>query len=323
MMLKVFTANDIRRLLPIGEAVDAMREAFSALSNRSAQVPLRTTVDMPDGISRSLFMPVCLPETGLAGIKSVSIFPRNSSTGLPTLHGLMMIFSAENGQPIALMNAEALTAIRTGAASGLATDLLARRDATTLGLFGTGGQAGSQVEGIMAVRTIRKIYVFGRNKEKAATFAARMHSKHLVDCVMSADPRDLHKCDIICTATTSNEPVFEDTLVKSGAHINGIGSYKKTMREIPVETLNRALVFVDQREAVLAEAGDLAIPISEGALSTAVISGEIGDLVLGKIEGRHSDDEVTVFKSVGNAVQDLAAAAVILKRKGEVQTIDV
>ena len=111
--------------------------------------------------------------------------------------------------------------------------------------------------------------------------------------------------------------------MKSGAHINGIGSYKKTMREIPVETLNRALVFVDQREAVLAEAGDLAIPISEGALSTAVISGEIGDLVLGKIEGRHSDDEVTVFKSVGNAVQDLAAAAVILKRKGEVQTIDV
>jgi ornithine cyclodeaminase len=227
----------------------------------------------------------------------------------------MMVLDASNGSPRAILEAGTLTAIRTGAASGAATDLLARPDAATAAIFGAGVQGRTQLEAIYAVRPIREARIFDARRENAESFARNMSAALDCDVAPADSPAQaLRGADVICTATNAREPVFADGDVAEGAHINAVGSYQPEVREIPGETVARALVVVDHRVSALAETGDLIIPIGQGLFGEDHIHAELGEIVLGRNAGRESPGEITFFKSVGVAVQDLTAAARILAR---------
>jgi ornithine cyclodeaminase/alanine dehydrogenase-like protein (mu-crystallin family) len=220
---------------------------------------------------------------------------------------------ASNGRPIALIEGSSLTAIRTGAASGLATKLLARESSETVAIFGAGLQGETQLGAVCAVRPIRKAWIFDLDKDKATNFACELSKKLSIEIEVSKSPADLKYADIICTATTSEKPVFKDANIKDGVHINAIGAFKPYVHEIPVETVVRARVVVDHLESCLTEAGDLIIPLNEGLITREHILAEIGDIASKNLMIRKSESDITFFKTVGNAVQDLYAANLILK----------
>jgi ornithine cyclodeaminase/alanine dehydrogenase-like protein (mu-crystallin family) len=302
----------VRQLLDMTTAIGLMHDVFVQLSEGRATVPVRTTLPVPDHDARALFMPVHLPDTERVGIKVVSINNGNPSQGLPLIHALVMVLDAQTGRPLALLDGETLTAIRTGAASGLATDLLARKESTVAAIFGAGAQARTQLEAVCAVRPITHAYVFSRSADNAAAFAKEMKTHLGISVVVAEQETDLQEADIICTATTSSTPVFDSQQVKPGAHINGVGSYRPDMAEVPGATVQAARVFVDHRASCLAEAGDLIQLIMEGVITEAHIAGEIGEVAAGCLVGRISAQDVTFFKSVGNGVQDLAAASYLV-----------
>jgi ornithine cyclodeaminase/alanine dehydrogenase-like protein (mu-crystallin family) len=304
---------DIKNAISMSEAIGLMKEAFIQLSAGSASVPLRTKIDMPHANGTALFMPAYLPRNEQYSLKAVSLFKDNPSRELPLIHALVVLFDATDGRPLALMNGETITALRTGAASGLATDLLARKDSQIAFIFGAGTQGRSQLEAICCARTIRKAYIFDIHREVAEIFSREM-SKKLDIPVVVADSMDfLRQADVICTATTSPQPVFQHAYLKSGVHINAVGSYKPTEREIPGETIQAAKIIVDQQQACLSEAGDIVIPIQEGLIKPDYIYAEIGEIAAGIKQGRSTQDEITLFKSVGNAVQDLVVASRLLE----------
>ncbi len=311
--VRVLSRDDIRQTVTMLQAIALMREAFASLSAGSVSVPVRGSVEMAPDRARGLIMPVYSSAMKRYGVKLVTLTDGNPVRGLPFIQGLMIVFDSETGTPLGLMDAGFVTALRTGAASGLATDLLARRDASVAVIFGAGTQARTQLEGIAGVRDLKKVYVFSLNEGDSRTFAGEMEARLGVNVVATAKRDVVSEADIICTATTSKEPVFRDEDLKAGVHINGIGSYKPEAREIPGETIARGTVVVDSRESALSEAGDLIIPMHQGLFKRESLHGEIGEVVLGKRRGRSTSDEITVFKSVGNAVQDLALSAAILK----------
>jgi ornithine cyclodeaminase len=298
-----------------------VKEAYIQLSMGQAVLPLRTPVEVEKRSAVTLFMPAYLAASDAMGAKIVSVFPENPSQGLPLIHAVVIVVDAETGCPVALMDGTHLTALRTGAASGAATDLLARPDARVAAIFGAGAQARTQLEAICTVRPIEKVWVYDTAPGAALAYVVEMkgHGQPIpADVAVAASPAQaVGEADVICTATTSTTPVFADAHLKPGVHINGIGSYTPEMQEIPAETVARARVVVDSRSASLAEAGDLIIPLAEGLISKASIHGEIGEVAAGRITGRGSDEEVTFFKSVGVAVQDVAVAELILHRAAE------
>jgi ornithine cyclodeaminase/alanine dehydrogenase-like protein (mu-crystallin family) len=231
---------------------------------------------------------------------------------MPVIHAIYTLFNSETGQTLAVMDGEYLTAVRTGAASGLATKLLAREDSKVLAIFGAGVQSRTQAEAVCTVRQIEEIHVFDIDHGKAEKFAAEVSGKLNVNVIPQKDKNVLQSVDVICTATPARNSLFEDTLIKDGVHINGVGAYTPQMCEIPHETIKRSKLIVDSITACLVEAGDIIQPINSGIITEDHIHAEIGEIVLGTKEGRTSDDEITVFKSVGNAVQDVSAAAIIL-----------
>jgi alanine dehydrogenase len=304
------TAADIRRLVPMGDAITLMKEAFRELSSGAAIAPLRTPIEVPEAHAVSLFMPAAVPSVGGLGLKVVSVFPDNAARGIPTIHALVCLIDPSDGTPLAIMDGTYLTALRTGAVSGAATDLLARPESRVLALFGTGAQAVTQAQAVCAVRPIAEIRVVPRSSAKGEAFIERVRSQDATAAAMmrvvtdSADA--LCGADIICTATASTAALFEDANVESGTHINAVGAYTPTMQEIPAGTVARSVIVVDQRAAAWAEAGDLVIPRDRGLITEESIHAELGDLVAGSRPGRASPDQITFFKSVGNAVQDIA-----------------
>jgi ornithine cyclodeaminase/alanine dehydrogenase-like protein (mu-crystallin family) len=294
------------------EAIRAVKEAFIQLSTGQAVVPARTSLEIPEFRTTALVMPAYLPRSKRLGLKLISLCEDNPAKGLPMAQAVIIIMDAELGTPLAVLDASVLTAVRTGAASGAATDALARKEARTAAIFGCGVQGRTQLEAIAAVRPIRKIFVFDINPKAAAAFAEEMRRKLALDVEPATSPEVLREADVISTATTSSVPVFSDAHLKPGVHINAIGSYKPHVREIPGETIRRAKVFVDQKQACLEEAGDLIIPLRENLIDEGHIRAEIGEVLAGLKPGRGSEDEITVFKSVGNAVQDLAMASLIV-----------
>jgi ornithine cyclodeaminase len=255
--------------------------------------------------------------TPVLGAKLVSVFPGNRASGAPVVQAAVVLFDGTNGRPLALIEGTTLTALRTGAATGVATDLLALRDAGIVVLFGAGVQAKTQLEAVCAVRPVTQVRVVGRTPGRAEAFAAWAREEAWLGgatLLVLADPElAVRGAEIIVTATTSPMPVFPGRAVAAGAHVNAIGAFQPTTREVDSELVTRAAVFVDSRTAALEEAGDLLIPISEGRLSAGDIRAEIGEVAAGHA-GRRSLDEVTLFKSVGNAVQDLAVAALAVRR---------
>ncbi|MBL7851807.1 MAG: ornithine cyclodeaminase [Cyclobacteriaceae bacterium] len=303
--MKNFEADEINRV-PMKVAIGLMREAFQMLSEGSVKVPLRTVMETEDKSGLSLFMPSYAPAWNLFGLKMVTVFPGNQPPN-PVIQGKMILMDAVHGQPLATLDAASLTALRTGAASGLATELLSRPNSSSLAIFGTGAQARTQVAGVVAVRKITRILVKGTTPKKEEDFCRLISEEYAIPCESLAAPENLREVDVVCTATTSAVPLFKLAHLKPGTHINAVGSYKPHLRELSEEVIRSCRLVVDQRAAVLHEAGELAIPIQEGTLTPDSIYAELGEIVAGKA-GRQSDQELTVFKSVGNAVQDLAVA---------------
>lgn len=316
--IRILSSEDIRRALSMAEAINAMEEAFSQLSSSEATVPLRVGIDMPKTNGNALFMPVYLPIIDKVGVKVVSIFKDNPKIGLPMIDALVMVMDAANGQPLAVMNGEVLTAMRTGAASGLATRLLSRENSQVVAIIGAGAQAYTQLEAVCSVRDIKHAFVMDIKTERAERFAEAMSEKLSLPVEVIKDENALKEADIICTATSSSNPVFSDKNLKPGVHVNGIGSYKLHMQEIPEETIIRAKIVVDSRSACLSEAGDLIQPIKNEKITEEHIHAELGEIVNGTKTGRTDEEEITIFKSVGNAVQDLAAANLVLKKAEEI-----
>ncbi len=313
----ILTADDVRRALPMKEAIQAMKDAYASLSGGTAVVPLRTRLPIPNSESLSLFMPayVYSMDGQALAIKVVSLFPTNPARGLAYIQAAVLVFDPETGRAIALLEGSSLTAIRTGAAGGAAIDLLARPESKIVAVFGAGAQGRTQLEAACTARNIETAFIFDPNPAKAEAFAEEMKGKAGIpqDIQVAWNPQEaIQNSDIICTATTSTTPVFDDENLKLGTHISAVGSYTPDMQEVPAETLQRAKIFVDSRSASLEEAGDLIQPIRAGLFDESHIAGELGEVVLGKITGRQAQDEITYFKSVGIAVQDAMAAQVAL-----------
>jgi len=317
----ILKADDVRNTLPMEATIEAMKQAFAALSNGQAEIPLRSHLAIPPHDGTGLFMPAFVKtehDEALA-VKTVSIFPRNIARGLPLIHAAVLVLEANSGRPTALLEGGTLTAIRTGAASGAATDLLARKDAKIVTIFGAGIQARTQLEAICAVRNIQTAWIFDLDTNKAQTLVSELAGQGKIpqDLRVASDPEKAASlAEIICTATTSMEPVYPAEAIRPGTHINGVGSYTLEMIENPPEIYNRACAFVDSRQAVMAEAGEVVTAINAKLLYPDEMA-ELGEVVLGQRPGRMSDDQITFFKSVGVAVQDAIAARLALKNAQE------
>jgi ornithine cyclodeaminase/alanine dehydrogenase-like protein (mu-crystallin family) len=257
-------------------------------------------IESRDHTGRALFMPSYSGAYGLFGLKMVAVYENNEVNSLPIIQGKMLVTDSKNGVPLALLDAEYLTALRTGAASGLA-------------LFGTGTQAYTQLAAVATVRDIKKVIVFGKTIARATAFCDELASQYPITFVAARDLSELKEADVICTATTSSTPLFPVTALKEGVHINAIGSFKPNMQEIDASVILQSLLIVDQREAALSEAGDIMIPVQQGRMGPEHIHAELGEVVSGFRKGRTSENQLTVFKSVGNAIQDLAIAHGMLK----------
>jgi alanine dehydrogenase len=318
MKLKILTREEVAQAVNIAEAIETVKKAFIQLSSGKAEVPLRAQVPVEKRQGIILFMPAYLADSDALGAKIVSVFPDNQKKKLPTVHAVVIVVDEETGRPTAVMDGTYLTALRTGAASGVATDLLSRKDARVVAIFGAGTQSRSQLEAVCTVRSIAKVWVYDVAPRTAAVYVEEMtkHGQPIPEDIFVAESpqQAVSGADIICAATTSFRPVFNDSDLKPGVHINGIGSYTPEMQEIPAPTVVRSRVIVDSRQAVLAEAGDLIIPLDQGLISERHIHGEIGELAAGRISGRESEEEITFFKSVGLAVQDVSVAALVLRR---------
>jgi len=310
--IRFLSRDDVRRSLSMAQAIDLMKDAFVQLSSGQAVVPQRSSMEMPALDARALVMPVHIARSGRFGMKLVSLFGNNPDRGLPYLQALMVVFDASDGHPLALMDAEYLTALRTGAASGLATELLANTDARTVMIFGAGAQGRLQLEGVCAVRGISRAIVFDPNPERSEKFCRDMSARYPFPVMPARSPAAVADADVICTATTSQQPVFDDANLRAGAHINAIGAFRPEMCEIPPATVLRATIVVDHRPSCLAEAGDIIGPIERGLFDAGRIHAELGELIAGEKRGRAEAGEITVFKSVGNAAQDLVAATQVL-----------
>jgi ornithine cyclodeaminase/alanine dehydrogenase-like protein (mu-crystallin family) len=296
-------------------AVEAMRAALAQFSAGETVVPPRAHLDVPEHDGVALFMPAHMPRLGRMAVKVINLFGTNPSRGLPRVHAVVMLFCAETGVPLALLDGGSLTAIRTGAAAGVATDLLARRDSRRVAVFGCGVQGRTQLEAVCCVRSVEAARVYDPDAGARERFAIEM-DRELGIAVEPAErsAEALMDADIVCTATVSATPVFDDADMPPGAHINAIGSYKPHVQEIPSATVARARVVVDHRAGALEEPGDLLIPIAQGLFSPEGIHAEVGEILLGLKSGRSDAAEITLYKSVGVAVQDLAAASVALDR---------
>lgn len=309
----LLNAEEVREALPMPAAIEAMRRAFTALAEGRMQVPPRSMLTAPGGRGTILTMPAASAGAGspTAAVKVVAVFPENKRRGLPTIHGAVIALDPETGRPAALLEGASLTAVRTGAVSGLATDLLAREDSRALAVFGSGVQARTQAEAVCCVRPIETLWICNPSAGKAERMADEIAGRapFPADVRPTTSPREaLAAAGVVCTATTSETPVFDDADLQPGTHINAVGSYRPRVREIPGETVRRASIVADQREAALEEAGDLIQAIEQGFITPDRIACELGDLLLGAAAGRRSKEQITLFKSVGLAAQDAAAA---------------
>jgi ornithine cyclodeaminase len=310
MSVLVLTHAEVQRLLPMDECIPVMREALSALARGQVHQPLRMVVRPPDAAGLMGLMPSYRAgERAAYGLKVVCVFPGNPAIGKDAHQGAVMLFSAETGELLALMNASAITAIRTAAVSAVATDRLARADATDLAIVGAGVQAQAHLVAMACIRPIRRVRVASRDFDHARRFAETMRFRMPapIDPVDSAELA-VTGADIVVTATTAAEPVLKREWLAPGAHVNAVGSSMPTAREIDTATMAAASLFVDRRESTLNESGDYLSAAREGAIGPEHIRAEIGEVLIGAKPGRTSDDEITLFKSLGLAVEDLAAA---------------
>lgn len=307
--MRILTAEDVRAALDMRAAIEAVRAGFIALSTGKARVPLRGVLEMAGGVL--LTMPAAIEGAPVSAVKIVSVCGGNPARGLPTIFATVLVTDAQTGAPLALLDGRVLTAIRTGAASGLATDLLAVPDASILAVIGAGVQARTQVEAVCAVRPIADIRVF--SLAGAEEMAGELRASYPARVSVASSAHDaLAGAHVVVAATNSRTPVVQRADVAPGTHINGIGSFTPEMQEIAADVVAAARVVVDHRASAWAEAGDLIIPRDQGLITQDHVHAEIGEIAAGLKDGRRDARQITFFKSVGNAVQDASVAARVL-----------
>lgn len=304
---------DVVRLLPMADCIDLMGETLGTLARGDALLPLRTIIRLPDGKNLFAAMPAVLGES--IGAKVITVFPGNEGTPYESHIGVVLYFEPQHGRLQAIIDASSVTAIRTAAVSGLATRLLARDDATELAILGSGVQAMTHLEAVRCVRPIARTRVWSRHADNASRFAREAEARFggPVDVVATAElaVRDAH---VICTTTSAREPIVRSEWIAPGTHINAVGASQRGARELDSATVVRSRLYVDRRESAMAESGDFLIPRDEGEITNEHILGELGELVLGRVAGRRSPGDVTLFKSLGLAVEDIASARFIYER---------
>ena len=321
MTTLVLSQREVRALLPMRECIDLVADALAALARGEGSNPLRRGMRLADGRSLLGMMPGYLgtdAEPGPLGLKVVTVFPGNHGTPYDSHQGVVVLFDAGNGVPRAILDASEITSIRTAAASGVATRLLAREDAGDLAILGSGVEARTHLEAMRCVRRIGRVRVYSPNRERREEFARRASDRAGIAVEAAESARAaVEGADMVCTTTSSSVPVLLGEWIAPGAHVNAVGACLKGARELDTRAVVRSRLFVDRRESTLAESGDFLIPREEGAIGDDHIVGEIGEVLIGACRGRRSPEEITLFDSLGIAVEDLAVAQFLDRRARE------
>ena len=316
MKILVLNTRQIRELLPISECIELMADALSALARDEVFQPLRTIIRPPGARGLLGLMPAYRAgERGAFGLKAICVFPENPAQGKDAHQGAVTLFNRDTGELLALMNASEITAIRTAAVSAVATRLLAREDASELGIIGAGVQARTHLEALACVREIKRARVAARTLSHSQELAEEMQPRFSFPIEpVETNEAAVRGADLVVTATSSLEPVIQRDWISSGAHINAIGTHSPKSREVDSGTMAAARIFVDRRESALNESGDYLLAAAEGVVSPESIVGEIGELLLGTKTGRTSRDQITLFKSLGLAIEDVACADFLYRK---------
>lgn len=315
----LLTKNDIQKVFTMKDAVEADKLAFRMLSESLCETPLRTIIQAPAHDGSFLFMPAYAPGLENAALKVVCVFPHNIDRGIPSAPAQVFLIDGTTGMVNAVLDGTYVTQLRTGAASGAALDVLARKGAQKGALIGTGGQAATQLEAMLAVRNLKQVKVFDLNAQRTQTFVDLMQ-KELSSYgaeILAATTSDnaVEDADILITVTPSSRPVFDGTKIKAGCTLSCVGAYQPHMQELDPNVLSKvSKIYFDSKDAVLAESGDIIIPLREGIISEKNFTGEIGDAIAGRIPVRENEDEIILFETVGVAIQDLVTARQIVEK---------
>ena len=318
MKVLFLSEREVHAMLEMPACVALMRQTLATLARGDAVLPLRSMLRLPDGHGLLGLMPGYLGEPRAFGLKAVTVMPGNHGTEFDSHQGVVMLFGVEHGEPLAIIDATAITEIRTAAVSGAATHALARPDAGDLAILGSGAQARSHLAAMAAVRSLRRVRVWSRTRANAERFAREQGQRHGMTLEVSEDAAAaVRGADIVCTTTAAREPVLQGRWLSAGAHVNAVGACFAGTRELDTQAVARSRFFTDRRESCIAEAGDFILAKNEGAIADAHLLGEVGDVLLGRLAGRVSPQDVTVFESLGLAVEDLASAHHLLRRARE------
>ncbi len=318
--MKVLFVNEagVHELLTMQACIPLMHNTLVALANDNVVLPLRTKVRLPDGSGILGLMPGYLGAPESFGLKVVSVMPGNHGTPYDSHQGVVLLFGVKHGEPLAILDATAITAIRTAAASAAATQALARPEAGDLALLGSGAQARTHLAAMQCVRTLRRVRVWSRSRANAERFAREEGERRGLAIEVAASAAEaLHGADLVCTTTAAREPILRGEWLAPGTHVNAVGACFSNSRELDTEAVRRARFFTDCRESCLNESGDFLLARAEGAIDDAHLLGDLGEVFLGKVPGRVSRDDVTIFESLGVAIEDLAAAHFIHRRAVE------
>ncbi len=322
-MAILLSKSDVAKLLDMPDVIEIMAKAFADLSNGDAELPQRTPIVVPKEEGLALFMPAYLKGMGALGAKIVTVFKNNPARyQMPNVMGTILLNDESTGKPIALMDGGFLTAIRTGAVAGLATKLLAREDAKIHTVFGTGGMARSQIWAVQSARNIETLVLYSQDpKEKIEAFRDSIRDNVDTEIVIADDPvQAIGQADVLTLITSAKDPILDGDWIKPGTHVNGIGSHAPAMRELDAKTIQRSKVVCDLVDACKAEAGDFIIPVEAGEWDWSKAHGSLGDVVTGKIAARENAEEITLFKSVGLAVQDISTAYYVYEKAKQTGT---
>ena len=309
----VLNQDDVTRLLPMRACIELMASTLASLARNEADLPLRTVIRFRDGSGAFAVMPGCLEVPKAIGAKVITVMPGNHGTRFDSHQGAVLLFDPDNGSLAAVVDATPITTIRTAAVSAVATRLLAREEAASLAILGAGVQGHAHVEAICAVRPITSLRVWSRDTHHAESLVATARQRfHLTAMVAESASDAVNDADVVCTTTSATEPVLHGDWLSPGTHVNAVGASTPTARELDAAAVVRSRLYVDRRESALNEAGDVLVPLRAGTISAEHIVGEIGEVLLGHAPRRRNASEITLFKSLGLAIEDLAAAAYVV-----------
>ncbi|MEK6324656.1 MAG: ornithine cyclodeaminase family protein [Acidobacteriota bacterium] len=315
----ILSESDLRAVLSLGDVIEAVEAGFRALARDDANVPERLRLDVPAHKGVLLQMPAYLgslnsSKESALGTKIVSVFEENAERGLDAVQAVYLLLDSRTGVPLALMEGRFITAIRTAATSAVATKFMAGPGSKRLAVFGAGVQAESHLEAMIEAADVKHVMIVSRSADKAGALADRVRAVHDLPCELVSAERAAAMANLICTCTSSPAPLFDGRLLNGGTHINAVGAFTPLTRELDTETVRRARVIIDAESAAGREAGEILIPISEGAIEANHLKGTLADIVSGKVAGRESPSEITLFKSCGLAIEDLVTAKLAYSR---------